>query len=267
MTAIGFLVGLFFITCQAIQGQATYLHTVPLSSDAVVLLSINSVYHNNSYFFDTKIESDSVFLKIPKGLPRGYFEAYYDGDSNRLAMVYYSNGANSYGQQFYKNGSMKSDSEYNKFGDLHGLHVIYDKAGEELWHAEYYFGVLEPKYNLNFLKEENYTLKAIKNKKIFGTYIFEPTPSRARREKIFLEENHRFSYQNSLNSSHYCKQYAGTWKIDSSFIVLKLDQAAIWSSNPKTYAVVRLPVGLLLLEVKEWGVEWYNSEFIKPNKK
>lgn len=249
------------------RSQSPCLPIHALSNDDVVLAEIFEPYQRNNYFFSTVLVDDSCFLQIPKKLPKGYYEAYYNADTNQLALVYYSNGVHSYGQQFYKDGSMKSDSEYNKYGDLHGLHVLYHKSGEELWHAEYYFGALEPKYNLKYLQEENYTAQALKNQKGFGVYVFEPTPSRARREKIILSDNHRFIYQNSLNFNHYCNQYEGTWQFDNTYLVLQLDQSAVWFSNPKRFAIVQQSYGLMLLEVKDWGVEWYNSEFIKLNKK
>lgn len=249
-----------------VQGQAAHLTPLRLRADAVVLSRINQgVYHNN-YFFDTLLENEGIFLMLPKGLPRGYFEAYYNGDTNRLALVFYNNGVHSYGQQFYENGSMKSDSEYNKHGDLHGLHVIYDKSGEELWHAEYYFGVLDYKYNLKYLQQINRTIALLQSKAAFGSYVFEPTPSRARREKIILSENHRFIYQNYLNSPPNQGIYHGRWKQQNGFLLLELRTPDIWFCNPRKMAISTVAQKQLLLEVKDWGVEWYNSEFVKRSK-
>lgn len=266
MMRSSFLVLLWFLCPPMVQGQATNLTSVHLSADMVVLSRINQGVHHNNYSFNTLLESEGVFLKLPKGLPRGYFEAYYNGDTNRLALVFYNNGPNSYGQQFYKNGSMKSDSEYNKFGDLHGLHVMYDKTGEELWHAEYYFGILDYKYNLKYLQQINKTSVLLQNKAAFGSYVFEPTPSRARREKIVLSENYRFTYQNHLNSPSNQGAYHGRWKQQDGFLLLELLTPDIWYCNPKKMVISTIAKQQILLEVKDWGVEWYNSEFVKTTK-
>ncbi len=247
--------------------QGTYFPSDSLSNNDIILYEINEK-HTNTYIFNSTIDQDSVFLVIPPELPLGYFEAYYYNDTNRIALLYYNNGVHSYCQQFYADGSMKSDSEYNKFGDLHGLHVIFDRKGEEVWHAEYYFGELEREYNYEFLEIENATILLLKNKQAFGTYTFTPTPSRARRDKIILRENKSFTYRNTKNNCHYCNSYEGKWVNSGNYIILTPDKSDIWRTPDRKFAITASPqlTNLKLIEVKDWGVEWYNSEYRKTKK-
>lgn len=244
--------------------QSNYFPLDTLSSDDVQLAEI-SVLYGNTYYFTTTITDDSVFLILPKGLPKGYYEAYYDNDTNRLALVYYNNGAKTYGQQFYADGSMKSDTEYNRLGDLHNLHVLYNRRSEEVWHAEYYFGVLEPQYDLEYLMVENSTDTLLKNKAAFGWYEFTPTPSRARRDRIELQEDGHFIYEYSTNGCHWCSRYEGKWKQVKDFLVLQLNDTTVWKTPVRKFAITATALlkRLELIEVKDWGVEWYHSEYKK----
>ncbi len=249
-------------------GQTSYFPLDSLSNNEIKLELIDFSY-GHTYQFTTSISNDSSLLILPKGLPKGYYEAYYNNDTNRLALVYYNNGAHSYGQQFYADGSMKCDIEYNRFGDFHGLYVIYDRTGEEVWHAEYNFGVLEPKYDLNYLEVENATAMLLQNKAAFGIYEFTPTPSRARRDRIHLKADNTFSYQCSRNQQHWCDNYDGTWEAAGDFIILTLNDKSIWRTPFRKFAITANLsfTHLELIEVKDWGVEWYNSEYRKIKNK
>jgi len=202
-------------------------------------------------------------------VPRGYYEAYYENDTNRLALVYYNNGATTYGQQFYADGTMKSDAEYNSIGQFHGLQIWYNRKGEEVWHTEYNWGVLKPQYDLEYLKLENKTQVLLDNKKGFGLYEFTPTASRARREQIQLNDNGTFVYKNTTHTCHYCNRYEGKWTILDNFLYLELEDPTGWRTPIRKFAITatnRL-TRLELIEVKDWGVEWYHSEYKKVNLK
>ncbi len=263
---------LFLLLCSSIcrkaVAQKNYFPIDTLNKNALELEKIN--YRAlNIYKFNVQISSDSVFLMLPKGLPRGYYEVCYDNNPQQLALIYYNYGAAAYCQQFYKNGAMKSDSEYHPLGVLHGVHVLYSREGDEIWHAEYTFGELDKRYRLDYLEVENSTLKAIRTQKAFGTYIFEPTPSRARRDKIELRTNGHFLYWASHNDCHYCLSYTGRWRQEGNFIVLQLSKNNIWQNATRQFAILATPrlTGLELIEVKEWGVEWYHSEYKKISSK
>lgn len=245
-------------------GQANYFILDTLSNDDIYLEDIDFRY-GHTYQFTTTISNDSVFWILPQGVPKGYYEAYYNGDTNRLALVYYNNGASTYGQQFYIDGTMKSDTEYNSSGAFHGLQVLYNREGEEVWHAEYNFGLLEPKYDLAYLELENETQVLLDNKKAFGFYEFTPTPSRGRRERIELKEDYTFIYENSTGDCHYCNRYEGTWSIKDNFIYLVLNDSTGWRNPIRKFAITATArlTRLELIEVKDWGVEWYNSEYRK----
>jgi len=247
-----------------LRGQTNYFPLDTLTNDDIKLELINFRY-GHTYQFTTTITNDSVFLIMPLGVPKGYYEAYYNNDTNCLALVYYNYGARTYGQQFYADGSMKGDTEYNRLGDFHGLHVIYDRKGEEVWHAEYNFGVLEPEYDLNYLEVDNSTAILLKNKGAFGTYEFTPTPSRSRRDRIYLREDSTFTYECSRSRCHWCDRYEGKWEAESDFIILTLKEKNVWRTDSRKFALaanVQL-TRIELIEVKDWGVEWYNSEYRK----
>ena len=248
-------------------GQSNYFKIDSLSNNAIKLTIITNI-HENSYQFSTSINSDSIFWIMPKGLPKGYFEAYYYNDTNRIALVYYNYGSKSYAQQFYSDGSMKADTEYNRLGDLHGLHVIYDRKWEEVWHAEYNFGVLEPEYDMRYLKEENSTTLLLKNKNAFGTYEFTPTPSRSRRDRITLRPDSTFTYQYSQNKCHFCFSFEGVWTTNENYIILELSNKKVWKNPTRKFAVTANNdiTKIKLIEVKDWGVEWYNSDYKKSKK-
>lgn len=246
------------------KGQGNYFTFDTLSNDEIYLEDIDFRY-GHTYQFTTNITNDSIFLILPKGVPKGYYEAYYDGDTNRLALVYYNNGARTYGQQFYADGTMKSDVEYNSVGQFHGLQIWYNRSGEEVWHAEYDFGALRSQYDLEYLELENETQVLLANKKGFGLYEFTPTPSRARRERIELNENGTFVYENSTRACHYCNRYEGTWLAADNFLYLELKDSTGWRTPIRKFAITATArlTRLELMEVKDWGVEWYNSEYRK----
>lgn len=245
-------------------GQTNYFQLDTLSNNNIKLDLINFRY-GHTYQFTSTITNDSTFLILPNGVPKGYYEAYYDNDTNRLALVYYNNGARTYGQQFYADGTMKSDTEYNSAGEFHGLHTIYDRKGEEVWHAEYSFGLLKPQYDLVYLELENETSTLLENKQAFGVYEFLPTPSRGRRERIHLNEDQTFVYENSTHNCHFCHRYKGHWRTVGNFILLSLEEGNVWRTATRKFAITATTrlTQLELMEVKAWGVEWYNSEYQK----
>ncbi len=245
-------------------GQENYFILDTLSSDDIYLEDIDFRY-GHTYQFTTTIKNDSTFLILPSGVPKGYYEAYYDKDTNRLALVYYNNGTQTYGQQFYADGTMKSDTEYNATGEFHGLQVLYNRKGEEVWHAEYVMGILKPQYDLTQLKMINKTQLLLQNKKGFGWYVFTPTPSRARRERIQLNSDQTFLYENSTRDCHYCNRYKGTWTAVDNFIYLTLIDSTGWRGTTRKFAITATNrfTHLELIEVKDWGVEWYHSEYRK----
>ena len=263
MKSYGIIIGFW---CWVIQlyAQSSYFPLDTLSSDDLQLEQIN-IRYGHTYFFTTTIETDSIFLILPKGLPEGYYEAYYYNDTNRLALVYYNNGARTYGQQFYADGSIKSDTEYNRLGDLHGLHILYQRTGIEAWHAEYELGVLDRRYRLDYLEVENSTKILLKTKKAFGTYEFLPTPSRGRRDRIHLEEGGTFLYECSIGDCDWCGKYKGKWWQEDDFLFLEIEDKTLWTNTIRKFAITATVMlkQLELIEVKPWGVEWYNSEYRK----
>lgn len=252
------------LTSWSSKGQANYFILDTLSNNDIYLEEVDYRY-GCTYQFTTEIINDSIFLILPEGVPRGYYEAYYDNDTNRLALVYYNNGSMTYGQQFYADGTMKSDTEYNSVGAFHGLQIWYNRSGVEVWHAEYDFGLLKPQYDLAYLELENETEVLLDNKKGFGLYTFTPTPSRARREQIQLNENGTFVYENSTYDCHYCNRYEGTWTAADNFIYLELKDPRGWRTPIRKFAITATArlTRLELMEVKDWGVEWYHSEYRK----
>lgn len=244
--------------------QSTYFPTDTLRIEDLKLEKINFRY-GHTYQFKTEITNDSIFWIMPKDLPKGYYEAYYNNDTNRLALVYYKEGARTYCQQFYTNGSMKSDTEYNVGNEMHGLHVLYDRNGEEIWHAVYSHGFLEPQYDLYFLEFYNQTEKLLQNKKAFGIYEFLPTPSRGRKERIYLSENQIFEYEYSTDHCEWCYKNKGIWKQEGNFIVLEIENKKLWSNPIRKFAITanKQLKNIELIEVADWGVKWYESEYSK----
>lgn len=247
-----------------VTAQSTYFPTDTLRIEDLKLEKINFRY-GHTYQFKTTITTDSVFWVLPKALPKGYYEAYYQNDTNRLALVYYKEGARTYGQQFYADGSMKSDTEYNIWGDLHGLHVLYDRNGEEIWHAVYQYGLVEPQYDLYFLNLYNKTAKLLQNQKAFGVYEFHPTPSRGRKDRIHLKPNHHFVYEYSTDLCEWCYSSTGIWRAEGDFIILEIENKKIWSNPTRKFAITanKQMKQLEMMEVADWGVRWYNSEYLK----
>lgn len=252
------------LVASQVAAQSNYLPVDTLSNNDIKLELINFRY-GHTYQFKTTITNDSIFWIMPRNLPKGYYEAYYNNDTNKLALIFYNSGAKTYGQQFYANGAMKSDTEYSKEGDLHGLHVLYDRKGEEVWHAEYNFGILDYRYDLNYLEEQNQTELLIQKKEAFGWYEFIPTPSRGRRDRIHLKEDGTFVYEYSTNSCFWCNRRSGAWKLKDRHLILELKDNTIWRTAYRKMAITATPqlTRLELIEVKDWGVEWYNSEYEK----
>lgn len=244
-------------------GQTTFLPLDSLSKDDLELRIIN-VPALNIYSFSTTIQQDSVLLVLPKGLPRGYYEAYYDNDTNKLALAYYNYGWSAYVQQFYKNGAIKCDIECNSQGAWHGLHILYYRDGTEAWHAEFIHGTLDKRYRLDYLAVENVTKAALQSKRIFGKYLFTPTPSRARRDQIELKEDSTFIYTTSTNQKPLSDSYTGEWYLEKDYLVLNIEED-VWQFPSRKF-VVKGTVNLTrleLIEIKDWGVEWYGSEYKK----
>jgi len=246
------------------QKQTTYFPLDTLSKDDIKLEQINR-RTLNWYQFKTTIHNDSVYYLLPTGLPRGYYEAYYDNDTSKLALAYYNFGWSGYSQQFYKNGAMKSDTEYNGRGLRDGLHVIYARNGEEQWHAEFEVGALDRRYRLDYLEVENMTKVALKSKKAFGVYEFLPTPSRARKDRIILRADSTFEYVASSPNCDFCQSYQGDWTVETPYLLLTIRKKGYWRKDTRRFAITASPklTNLELVEVKDWGVEWYNSEYRK----
>jgi hypothetical protein len=243
--------------------QKTFLPFDTLSNDDIQLLEIN-LPALNIYCFSTTVTNDSVLLVLPEGLPRGYYEVYYNQDTNCLALAYYNYGWSAYIQQFYKDGTMKSDTECNSQGTWHGLHILYYRNGTEAWHAEFINGVLDKRYRLDYLEVENVTEAALKTKKLFGKYSFSPTPSRARKDQIELKKDATFIYSVAINQKAFSQHYSGTWTIKENYLQLEL-QEDIWQFPIRKFVIkgtVHL-THLELIEIKDWGVEWYRSEYKK----
>lgn len=224
--------------------------------------------HGNTYHFNTLIQSDSSIFIMPTMLPKGYFEAFYNKDTNKLAFTFYNFGNKSYSQQFYADGSMKADSEYDKYGNMHGLHVVFDRNGEEIWHADYWHGSTESSYNAAYLEVYNYTETLILNKKAFGCYVFKPTPMRERHDEIFLKPDGSFSFHNYKSDCDCNRHSKGTWTLKDGLLQLKADNPKIWPlGTEKTFALIakrgRKP---FLIEYNSFGLNWYASEFYKCKK-
>ncbi len=238
-----------------------------LSVDDIVLREIDLRLFNR-YQFETALVSDSVLLLIPKGLPFGYFEVYYENDTNKLALIYYNYGRSAYAQQFYKNGAIKSDTEYSVGGKRHGVHVVYDRQGNEIWHAEYHNGQLDRKYHLDYITNDNVTTEAINTGRAFGVYEFLPTPSRARKDRIVLNRDTTFVYYDSNSSCDFCVERQGTWVENNGFLLLRLNDEKYWRSQNRKMvikATTRL-MQLELLEVRDCGIDWYHSNYYKLDK-
>lgn len=234
-----------------------------MSRDDIILVEID-FRHGNSYKFKTKILSDSQIYILPKSLAKGYYEAFYNNDSNRLALSYYNFGSKSYAQQFYADGSMKSDSEYDRFGYMHGMHTVYDRNADEIWHADYWHGTLEVKHTEKYLDSYNYTDEFVRSNKAWGCYEFSPSPMRERHEHIQLRKDGIFSYQNLKSNSDYSRHSEGKWTIEKGLIVMHLDKKEVWAQGAqRQFALIanRMSKKPVLVEVTEFGLNWYVSEF------
>lgn len=259
-----FILFLSCLSANILLAQYDYLPLDTLSKDD---LKLNKIYLRqfNYYHFNTAMESDSSLLVLPEGLPKGYYEVYYKQDTNRLALAYYNTGRAAFVQQFYLDGSMKSDTECNTKGKWHGLHIVYARDGNEIWHAEYQFGELDKRYRLDYLAVENSTAQAIATQKAFGKYTFSSTPSRARHDQIELLPNGTFNYHLLDQNDRISNTYAGTWSVAENYITLRLSQDNIWLQPTRKFAITATVnlTALELIEVKEWGVDWYYSEYKK----
>jgi len=238
-----------------------------LSRSDIELVEID-IINGNNYRFLTYIESDSNIYLMPTLIATGYYEAYYHNDSNQLAFAYYNFGKKSYSQQFYSDGNMKADSEYDQFGNMHGLHVVFDRNGEEIWHADYWHGGIELRHTKRYLEVYNYTTELIKSKKAFGCYIFKPTAMRERHDEISLNEDGSFSFHNYKADCDCNRHSKGRWKLEDGLLRLSADNPKIWPNNKeKTFAIIskngRNP---LLVEYSIYGLNWYASEYYKCKK-
>ena len=246
-----------------IDAQPGYFPLDSLSRDDIVLEQIDLRF-GNTYRFKTLVIKDSIFLNIPTFLPKGYYEVYYDNDTNRLALTYYNFGNKSYCQQFYKDGSMKSDSEYDRYGNMHGLHVLYNQNGDEIWHADYWHGSLELKYSLEYTEVFNYTEELIKNGKAWGCFEFSPTPMRERHDQIQLRADGTFSFHNFKADCDCSRHAEGKWFLKDKLLHLTADKKDVWpSGNSRKFAIIanRKAKNPVLVEVMPWGANWYGSEF------
>jgi len=257
---------LLFISANLL-GQQQTVKFDSISKNDIILFEID-LEHGNSYRFKTFIETDSLIFVMPQMLPKGYYEAYYLNDSNLLAFAFYNFGNKSYSQQFYMDGSMKSDSEYDKYGNLHGLHVIYDRIGNEIWHSDYWHGEVEPMYTKKYLERFNATSKLISNAKAFGCYVFWPSPMRERHDEILLSADGSFSFHNYKANCDCERHSIGNWRLENGLLKLSAENPKIWSgAKEKTFAIIaknsRNPV---LVEYCTFGLNLYGSEFYKCKK-
>jgi hypothetical protein len=243
-------------------GQQPYFPMDSLNADSVELLEID-LRHGNTYRFRHFLREDSVYLLMPPQLPKGYYEAYYDGDTNKLALTYYRFGRHSYAQQYYRDGSMKSDTEYDRYGLRHGMHVLYDRAGEELWHVDFYRGALEKEYSPAYIEAYNYTQVLIENGKAWGCYEFEPTPMRARHDQLHLREDGTFSYHN-FKADCPCRRHSeGKWTLKGDRLELSVDNEEVWGQKKRVYVILanRRHKRRQLIWMRPWGAHWYASEY------
>ena len=231
---------------------------------AAVKLSIINLKYGNTYVFELLIEKDSVVYVMPNTLPKGYYEAYYEKDTNRLALTYYNFGRRSYVQQFYRDGSIKSDSEYDAFGNMHGLHVVYDQEGNELWHVDYYHRNPEEKYTLDYLDRYNYTKEILLNGKAWGCYEFSPTPMRERHDQISLNKDGTFDYHNFMADCDCRRHSKGIWTVnEDNLLKLTVNNKEVWNRETKYYAIISTHKHkrIQLIEVLSSGLHWYASEY------
>lgn len=249
----------------SLSAQSSYFPIDTLDANAIRLDQIDH-WQGNTFIFQTPIYNDSVCLVVPPSLAKGYYEVYYDNNSNKLALTYYNYGRSRYTQQYYKDGSMKSDTEYNRQGLRHGLHVIYDRNGEEIWHANYYWGQLDDKYYSDYLEKANYTLEAMQVGVAWGTYEFKSTPSRARHDRITLQKDSTFSYQRyNIGKASWNPLAQGIWYIQDHMLHLQISTPNVWKYTQRKFIITgnRLRKKLELVEVKPWGLDWYYSEYKK----
>lgn len=260
-----FLLSFFFLIAAPliVVAQVSYFPIDTLKAADVRLDQIDLRY-GNIYYFEKTINSDSIFLALPGYLPKGYYEAYYDDDTNQLALTYYNFGKRSYCQQYYKDGSMKSDTEYDRYGFMQGLHVLYNRDGDEIWHADYWHGGIEIKYSFEYLEVFNYSTELINANKAWGCYEFSPTPMRERHEQIDLRADGSFSFHNFKADCNCRRHSEGRWELKDKLLRLKIDNKDVWNGKEtKIFAIVanhRMKKAQLI-EVLPWGLNWYGSEF------
>ena len=254
-----------FLFCLSGQGLLAQVNCASLDTIAAsdIKLEMIDLNYGNTYIITTRIDTDSLIFMLPSALPKGYYEGYYEADSNKLALVYYNFGRKSYVQQFYKDGSIKSDSEYDAYGNMHGLHVIYNRDGDELLHIDYYHGQPEEKYTLAYLKVFNYTKELMQKGKAWGCYEFSPTPMRERHDQILLKENGRFSYHNFLADCNCRRHSEGKWIFENGLLKLTIDNKTVWNKKTKYYALIanHRQKRVRMIEVMPWGLHWYVSEY------
>lgn len=258
------IIGIFvcFLLCQVVKAQINTLRLDTLFAASVKLECID-LRHGNTYRFQDSITEENLLFIMSPGLPRGYYEAYYDNDTNRLALAYYNFGKRSYLQQFYKDGRIKSDTEYDAFGNMHGLHILYDQAGDELWHVDYFHGMVEEKYTLEYLAIFNYTKELMHKEKAWGCYEFSPTPMRERHDQIHLKSDGTFSYHN-FKADCDCRRHSeGVWTMEGDLLKLTVASKDIWRTDTKFFALIathRLK-RVRLIEILPQGLHWYASEY------
>ena len=247
--------------------QIDFLPFDTLNRNEIELTEIN-LRHGNSYRFNTYIESDTFILLLPTSLPKGYYEAFYKNDTNKLALSFYNFGNKPYAQQFYADGSMKADSEYDKYGYMHGMHVVYNSDGNELWHADYWHGHLDKRNDLKYLDYINYSSDQISNGKAFGCYTFNPTPMRERQDEIEIRADGSFSFHNYKANCDCNRHSEGKWTLKNNILEFFPDKKEIWQSGSSRRFVIIEKNGKnpYLIEYSEYGLNWYSSEFRKCKK-
>lgn len=245
-------------------GQYFPFESKQLSCDLIKLKSIEKA-HFNIYILDTILDHESLFLKVPENSPPGYYEAYYDNDSLKLALVYYNYGEGSFVQQFYINGAMKSDTEYNIKGKAHGLHTVYDKEGNEIVHQEYNNGQLYEQYDYLKNWQFNRTAQLKRKNKIAACYYFLSTPSRNRTEYIRLKKDGTCMLYYTIKNLSELNLLKGNWKFVQDHLEIKFEKNDYQIQSNKKYILVRPNIfsSIRLVEFKDQYIEWYHSDFNK----
>ena len=258
------LIFLFILLHHFSFGQYFPFESKQLSSDLIKLKSIEKA-HFNIYILDTILNRENLFLKVPENAPHGYYEAYYNNDTLKLALIYYNYGEGSFLQQFYIDGAMKSDTEYNINGKAHGLHIVYDKEGNEIVHQEYTNGQLYEQYDYHKNWKCNRTAQLNKKNKIAACYYFLSTPSRNRTEYIKLNKDGTCMFYYSINNLSEMYLLTGNWKFVQDHLEITYDKNDYQIQSIKKYILIRpnLFSSIRLVEFKDQYIEWYHSDYNK----